>query len=273
MNQNFLIFPITVSFRWFLVFIFFFSIHFVEGQNSNLGNKIDSTYLKKLRKAELKDLDPSTPIMLNPAETPIFTDKLILISEQDFMTFMASGAYIPEPYINDQREVKAFVLRLATEQEKSKMIEMKSDLLESKDSELLGKKAPSFEIKDIHGTSYSSQKLKGKIVVLNFWFVECKPCVMEIPELNKLVAKYENKDVVFIGLSTNHLNKIKSFISNTPFNYHLIPESMPVVQAYQVNSFPTHIIIDKKSKIAWRATGLGANTLSDLDQMLQTLTQ
>ena len=30
--------------------------------------------------------------------------------------------------------------------------------------------------------------LRGRVVVLNFWFLACAPCQAEIPSLNKLVS-------------------------------------------------------------------------------------
>jgi cytochrome oxidase Cu insertion factor (SCO1/SenC/PrrC family) len=41
----------------------------------------------------------------------------------------------------------------------------------------------SFEDND--GLKFNLNNLKGKVIVLNFWFTQCKPCVAEFPELNK----------------------------------------------------------------------------------------
>jgi thiol-disulfide isomerase/thioredoxin len=30
------------------------------------------------------------------------------------------------------------------------------------------------------------------VIVLNFWFTQCKPCVAEFPELNELKEKYKS---------------------------------------------------------------------------------
>ena len=46
----------------------------------------------------------------------------------------------------------------------------------------------SFE--DINGKNYNLNSLKGKIIVLNFWFIQCKPCVEEFPDLNKLKKEF-----------------------------------------------------------------------------------
>jgi len=51
--------------------------------------------------------------------------------------------------------------------------------------------------------TYSLSSLKGKIFVINFWFLECKPCVIEIPELNKIVEKHKSEEVLFLAFAMN----------------------------------------------------------------------
>ena len=187
------------------------------------------------------------------------------------MKAMSKGDYIPQPYIDSEKEVKAFVLRKATEKEKSEMFQMTQDMEGSND--MLGKSAFPFTVSDIAGKSYSLENLKGKTVVINFWFVECKPCVMEMPELNQLVEKYKNKEVVFLGFAINDKAGIEKFLKTKTFNYNIIPNSEAVIGQYKVQSFPTHLVIDKNSVIAYRTSGLGPNTMADLDKMIETLSQ
>jgi hypothetical protein len=126
--------------------------------------------LKGLKKAEPGDIDAGKPLMLDPSATPIYSDNLSLIEGDEFMRIMMSGDYIPEPYIDNNKEVKAFVLRKATEQEKAQMKEMQGDMQSEKQNknDLIGKEAFSFSVTDILGNTYSLEKLKGKVIVINF---------------------------------------------------------------------------------------------------------
>lgn len=222
-----------------------------------------------LKKAEPGDIDPGQPMMLNPSETPMYKEDYSLVEQSEFMTIMMSNNYIPEPYIDSNKVVKVFVLRKATEFEKKQMNEMQNKM--ANPSPLVGKKAFDFNVTDIFGNKYSLKELKGKVIVMNFWFVECKPCIMEMPELNKLVEKYRNKDVVFLGFATNDKQKIESFLKNKTFNYNIIAESKKIADLYEVNSFPTHIVIDKNSTIAYYVIGLGPTTIEDLDRIIKSL--
>jgi peroxiredoxin len=229
--------------------------------------------LKGLKKAEPGDIDAGKPLMLDPSATPIYSDNLSLIEGDEFMRIMMSGDYIPEPYIDNNKEVKAFVLRKATEQEKAQMKEMQGDMQSEKQNknDLIGKEAFSFSVTDILGNTYSLEKLKGKVIVINFWFVECKPCVIEIPELNNLVDKYKGEEVVFLGFATNDKSKIEGFLKTKTYKYNIIADGSNVARMYKVNAYPTHLIIDKNSKIAYCSTGLGPTTVTDLEKTIELL--
>lgn len=69
--------------------------------------------------------------------------------------------------------------------------------------DLEGCQMPDFEAKTLAGKILSRKSLKGKIVVMNFWFIGCKPCVAELPALNKLVQHYKAKDIVFIAFGNS----------------------------------------------------------------------
>jgi peroxiredoxin len=94
---------------------------------------------------------------------------------------------------------------------------------------------------------------------------------MEMPELNELVAKFKDTDVVFLGFATNDKSKIESFLKSKTFNYNIIAGSSEIANMYNVYSFPTHLIIDKNSIISYSATGLGPNTIKEIESKIEEL--
>jgi len=124
--------------------------------------------------------------------------------------------------------------------------------------------APDFKVSSIDGKTFDSEKLKGKVVVLNLWFVNCPNCVEEIKLLNKLVDEYAKKDVVFIGLATNDKAKLESFLKKNPFKYNIVPKAMQTILSFgepdkngEINiPFPMHIVIDRDGKIVVRRSGI-----------------
>lgn len=231
-----------------------------------------STGLEGLRKAEPGDIDPSKPLMMDPRTMPMYYADFTPVPEGDFMKIMMEGTYVPEPYIDSAKEVRAFVLRKATAEEQARMAEMQSRMQQDEGtSKKVGDEALDFSVNDIRGNAYTLSELRGKVVVVNFWFVECKPCVMEIPELNRLADKYAGKNVVFLGLATNDQGALEKFLKQTPFKYNLVPSSKEIVEQYGVAVFPTHLVIDQRSMIAYQSSGLGPDTIRKMDDIITKL--
>ena len=109
-------------------------------------------------------------------------------------------------------------------------------------------------------------------MVFNFWFIKCKPCVVEIPELNEVVHKYKtHQDVVFIAIALDSPEKIHTFLEEHPFEYNIVPNGMETSSSFWVSAYPTHIVIGRDGKIAYRTSGLGPTTVSDLDAKIEAL--
>lgn len=126
--------------------------------------------------------------------------------------------------------------------------------------------------KDIEGNKLNNSNLKGKIVLINFWFINCPPCRMEIPDLNALVDTFkENKDVVFLAIGKDKTWEIDDFIKENPFHYHILPDGGFWFKKYKITSFPTHLIIDKEGKIFFHTSGLSNYTVKWIQKSITEL--
>ncbi|RZJ91439.1 MAG: TlpA family protein disulfide reductase, partial [Chryseobacterium sp.] len=126
---------------------------------------------------------------------------------------------------------------------------------QSKLNTMLNKAAPDFILSDLKGKKWRLSSLKGKTVVLNFWFTTCPPCIQEIPELNKLTETYKGGGVVFLGLGRDDAATIKSFLKTHPFRYTLLENADSAGALYQVSSYPTSMVIDPKGIIRFIQIG------------------
>ncbi len=224
--------------------------------------------LKGLRPAGPGDLDNSKQVQLD-GTIPIYNGKGEKLSMSQVEELMQKGPFMADPYINDKKEIKAFKVREITEQEMNSMF--RSDAGIAHTSALIGKKAIPFSVTDLQGKTYSLESLKGKVIVLNFWFVECHPCVSEMPELNKLVEKYKGKDIVFLGISASDKAKIEKLLKTTGFTYQLIPDGKIAIESYGIDIFPANIVIDKDGVIQFSTIGIGPNNIKNLDTTISKL--
>ena len=223
-------------------------------------------HLKGLTRAEMNELD--TPDDFDGSKIPAYSIEGKLIEPDSLLAIYLAGEYTPEPYIDQDSQIQAFVLRETTPEEKEQMLNIAKML--KGNSEAIGQIAKDFEVTDLQGNQFSLDGLRGQVVVMNFWFIACKPCVQEIPELNEIVEEYEGK-VQFLAFATDKEEKLIDFLGETPFDYHIIPKSIEIAQEYGVAAYPTHIVLDENSKITYLKTGLGPTTISDLRAEIEKL--
>ena len=125
-------------------------------------------------------------------------------------------------------------------------------------------KAPDFKVVTIDGDTLELSKLKGKVVVLNFEFMECGGCIAQIPDINKLVADYQDKDVIFISMSRNSKAElVKGFIAKHTLNSIIIPDCEEIASKYCVVGWPATFILSKKGKLVKAFIGNGRIDAND----------
>ncbi len=111
---------------------------------------------------------------------------------------------------------------------------------------LLNKPLKSFRLTDMNNKKWDSKELRGKTIVINFWFTACKPCIAEMIYLNKLVQENKDSSVVFIAPAPENETQIKKFLKKYDFYYNIIPSSGDYIMAMDIQNFPTHLVVDKQ---------------------------
>lgn len=122
--------------------------------------------------------------------------------------------------------------------------------------DLKGCSLPEFSGQTLAGKALSNKDLKDKIVVLNFWFIYCAPCVAEMPALNKLVNDYKDKEVVFLAFGLESQQEIKAFLQENPFNYQHIFDTRWATDTFcAMGGFPMNMVFDRQGKLRYVSTG------------------
>jgi len=75
---------------------------------------------------------------------------------------------------------------------------------------------------DLKGNAISLSDYKGKRVLLNYWATWCRPCIAEMPDMEKAQAILENENYVFLFASDQSVVKIEKFKEARGFNLNFI---------------------------------------------------
>lgn len=129
--------------------------------------------------------------------------------------------------------------------------------------------APDFSFTTAEGEYLSTDDLRGKVVLLDFWGTWCPPCRESLPSLRDLNKRYaKEKGFVMISVSVN--DEQANWKEFTTKNQMTWPQAFDgdhkFSRAFMVNKFPTYILIDHEGIIRFRVSGFNFDreaTLSD----------
>ena len=112
-----------------------------------------------------------------------------------------------------------------------------------------------------NGEDLTLDRLKGKVVILDFWATWCGPCRMELPYLVKIYNTYHSKGLEMEGLSVEvndgrPMEFFRQFISSNGLNYPVGLASLDTLRSYGINPIPTTFFLDKKGRVAVSFVGV-----------------
>jgi cytochrome c biogenesis protein CcmG/thiol:disulfide interchange protein DsbE len=67
----------------------------------------------------------------------------------------------------------------------------------------VGKPTPALIVQELGGQTFDLAKLRGKVVIVNFWATWCPPCRKEMPALDAFYRRYRSQGLALIGLSAD----------------------------------------------------------------------
>lgn len=109
----------------------------------------------------------------------------------------------------------------------------------------VGNKLPSRMLYSIENQKVDFElPIDNKPTVLNFWFTACKPCIEEMPLLNKFREKYGDR-INFIAITYNDAEEVKEFLKKNHFSYLHIIEAQTYLDELGVNNYPKNIFVDR----------------------------
>lgn len=134
-----------------------------------------------------------------------------------------------------------------------------------------GEIAPQFSVTSYTGEVYSSESLRGQIVILNFWANWCAPCHAEAPDFEQIYREYADDGVIILGMNWLDSDEAAlSFIERYELSYPNAPDiDETVYNAFQVQGMPQSFVIGRDGRIV--SVYLGAVTYDNLAEVLNDL--
>ena len=142
--------------------------------------------------------------------------------------------------------------------------------------ELLKKKTipPDFTLKTIDKDTISLHELRGKVVIIDFWYMACHPCIKALPHLQSLYEKYEKDGLIVIGINpfdSGRIEKLPEFLKFNNVQYPVLISDRELPKIYNVSGYPTIYILNKKGEIVYSELGYDEGDELEWEKIIKKL--
>ena len=159
----------------------------------------------------------------------------------------------------DLKVARAYYQRIVTEFPNSQLSKAARERLDQKTH--TNDSAPELEISEwLRGQATSLQKLRGKVVLLDFFQIICPGCHRVHPHIVQMQEKYGKDGLQVIGIAVafelQHIQKrqdIRDFVERTDFNYPvgIDKDFTKTFRAYKARGTPYAAIIDQAGNLKY----------------------
>ncbi len=110
------------------------------------------------------------------------------------------------------------------------------------------------QLVDLEGEIITLEELKGKTIFLNYWATWCRPCLAEMPDMDKAAKILSDENFIFLAASDEEIDKIKKFAAKFSYSFRFVHSKTSVFDL-DIKALPTTIIIDSKGEIIYNEVG------------------
>ncbi len=122
--------------------------------------------------------------------------------------------------------------------------------------------------------SLNLNNLKGKVVLLTFWFPGCGPCRAEFPHFQAVISKFKSGDVAYVGINVAPEQDpyVAPLIKNAGYSFVPLRGSHEFARKnYAVQGEPENFLIDKEGKIIFKNFRIDQKNHRTLELMITSL--
>lgn len=133
--------------------------------------------------------------------------------------------------------------------------------------------APASTFVLLDGSKQTTQDLRGKVTLVNFWATSCTTCVAEMPKIVQTYEKYKGRgyETLAVAMSYDPPSYVVNFAQTRKLPFKVaIDNTGAVAQAWgDVKLTPTTYVVNKQGEIVKRY--VGEPNFAELHQLIEKL--
>ena len=120
---------------------------------------------------------------------------------------------------------------------------------------------PQISLVNQFGELKSFRDYKGKVLLVDFWFQSCKPCLEEMKFFSELLKKYDS-ELAIMSISTDSKEETEYLLKNKPKPWNFLPsdnrdwtfyndnkKENSFVKELKIAEYPTYLLFDKNGEL------------------------
>ncbi|MBR9990827.1 MAG: TlpA family protein disulfide reductase [Gemmatimonadetes bacterium] len=131
----------------------------------------------------------------------------------------------------------------------------------------VGSRAPDYVARSLDGDTVSLSSFAGEVIVLNIWATWCRPCVIEMPALQRLHEELSDAGLRVVAVSVDAPagvvgsfgesgGDVAGFVESLGLTFTVLHDPTGRIESrYQVYGLPTTYIIDRQGRIQRKELG------------------
>ena len=136
-----------------------------------------------------------------------------------------------------------------------------------------GAPAPPFALPDRSGEVISLEKMRGRVVYVDFWASWCGPCRQSFPWMSEMQRKDGAKGFTVVAINVDKRDAdAQRFLQQVPAAFTIVYDPKgQVPAAYGVKAMPNSFLVDAAGRVAGVEYGFKDDRKADLERQIAAL--
>jgi len=137
----------------------------------------------------------------------------------------------------------------------------------------IGAVAPDFTLRSNLGKNLKLSEYRGQVVLINFWATWCGPCREELPQLERLRARYQRGGFVLLGVSVDDNPKAaQEMVRRLGVQFPVLFDAGKQVSGrYDIDAMPSTLLIDRGGVVRYLHRGYRSGVEQEYDVKVREL--